>query len=81
MPAIFPTYPDFRGNGAALARMLSNNGVKTFGCDLNISAAEYTIIGLLKGIFNHLVDPMITDGTNSDDATKFVNAEFKNTAG
>lgn len=30
------------GNGAAIARALAANGVKIFGCDLNLAAAEYT---------------------------------------
>ncbi|KAL2867816.1 SDR family NAD(P)-dependent oxidoreductase [Aspergillus lucknowensis] len=30
------------GNGAAIARVLAHNGAKVFGCDLNLSAAEYT---------------------------------------
>ncbi|KAF2636357.1 putative short chain type dehydrogenase [Massarina eburnea CBS 473.64] len=30
------------GNGAATARALSSNGCKIFGCDINLSAAEFT---------------------------------------
>ncbi|CAH0020276.1 unnamed protein product [Clonostachys rhizophaga] len=32
----------FWGNGAATARLLSRNGVKIFGCDLHLAAAERT---------------------------------------
>lgn len=35
------------GNGAATARLLSYNGVKIFGCDLNVTAAERTKSRLL----------------------------------
>ncbi|KAF9894500.1 hypothetical protein FE257_006383 [Aspergillus nanangensis] len=30
------------GNGAAIARLLAHNGARVFGCDLHLSAAEYT---------------------------------------
>jgi NAD(P)-dependent dehydrogenase (short-subunit alcohol dehydrogenase family) len=30
------------GNGAATARLLANQGARIFGCDLHLSAAEYT---------------------------------------
>jgi NAD(P)-dependent dehydrogenase (short-subunit alcohol dehydrogenase family) len=30
------------GNGAATARLLCHNGVKVFGCDIDIDAAVYT---------------------------------------
>lgn len=35
------------GNGAATARLLTHNGVKIFGCDLNLPAAERTKSRLL----------------------------------
>lgn len=30
------------GNGAAIARVLSKQGAKVFGCDLSLEAAEHT---------------------------------------
>ena len=34
--------PSMWGNGAATARILSHNGAKIFGCDLNLEAAQHT---------------------------------------
>ncbi|KAJ5805367.1 short-chain dehydrogenases/reductase [Penicillium riverlandense] len=34
--------PSMWGNGAAVARILSHNGAKIFGCDLNLEAAQHT---------------------------------------
>ena len=36
------TTPETWGNGAAIAWMLAYNGAKIFGCDIDLSAAEYT---------------------------------------
>lgn len=37
-----PGSPDLWGNGAAIARVLCRNGVKVFGCDLDMEAAKET---------------------------------------
>ena len=36
------TDPKLWGNGAATARLLALNGVKVFGCDINIESAQHT---------------------------------------
>jgi NAD(P)-dependent dehydrogenase (short-subunit alcohol dehydrogenase family) len=62
------------GNGAATARVLSSNGVKIFGCDLNISAAEYTKQRLLSSKPDAVCDVMACDVTKQDDVDAFVKA-------
>src|SRR4051812_3696371 len=60
---------DAWGNGAAIAYVLSKNGAKIFGCDINISAAEYTS--------SRLPGPcqvMSADVTSAEDVQKVVNA-------
>ncbi|KAF2766634.1 NAD(P)-binding protein [Teratosphaeria nubilosa] len=62
------------GNGAATARVLSYNGVKIYGCDLHLKAAEYTQQRLLKDTPQAVVDVVTTDVTNTADVSKFVEA-------
>ncbi|KAF2171857.1 hypothetical protein M409DRAFT_18090 [Zasmidium cellare ATCC 36951] len=61
------------GNGAATARLLAANGVKIFGCDLKIEAAEYTKQRLLKDKPEAICDVVAADMTNINDIEKFVN--------
>jgi hypothetical protein len=60
------------GNGAATARVLSHNGVKIVGCDINLGAAQYTRQRLLQD--NPLADVEVisTDVTNTADVERLV---------
>jgi NAD(P)-dependent dehydrogenase (short-subunit alcohol dehydrogenase family) len=62
------------GNGAATARLLSHNGVKIFGCDLNLKAAEYTKQRLLQDNPDAVCDVMSADVTKTSDIEELVNA-------
>jgi NAD(P)-dependent dehydrogenase (short-subunit alcohol dehydrogenase family) len=62
------------GNGAATARVLSHNGVKIFGCDINVDAAGYTKQRLLEDNPKADVDIAKTDVSSSDDVRKLVEA-------
>lgn len=65
------------GNGAAAARILSHNGVKIFGCDLNLSAAQYTKKRLQNDNPNAVCDVVSADMTNIKDIEAFVKAAFE----
>ncbi|KAI9928420.1 hypothetical protein ASPWEDRAFT_38730 [Aspergillus wentii DTO 134E9] len=60
------------GNGAAMARLLCLNGVKVFGCDINLTAAEYTATRLRDE--GGICDVMTADVTSSADIQRVVNA-------
>ena len=60
------------GNGAATARVLSHNGVKIFGCDLKLEAAEYTKQRLLKDNPSAQVEVTTTDVTSTEDIERLV---------
>lgn len=60
------------GNGAAMARALSQNGVKLFGCDLNLQAAEFTASRLRDE--GGICDVMTADVTSSTDVREVVAA-------
>lgn len=60
------------GNGAAMARILSHNGVKLFGSDLNLEAAEHTASRLREEVKGCLVEVTTADGTNEEDVTEVV---------
>ena len=62
------------GNGAATARVLSYNGVKIFGCDLNVDAADYTRRRLLDGNPDAICDVVACDVTKRSDIDSFVQA-------
>lgn len=68
---------DTWGNGAATARLLSHNGVKIFGCDLNLSAAEYTKKRLLQDNPDAECDVVTADMTRTSDVEKFVQAAME----
>jgi NAD(P)-dependent dehydrogenase (short-subunit alcohol dehydrogenase family) len=53
------------GNGAAMARALSQNGVKLFGCDLSLKTALFTASRLRKQ--GGTCDVMAADVTSSSD--------------
>lgn len=42
VPSGTPNADSIWGNGAATAKLLAQTGVRVFGCDLNIDAAQYT---------------------------------------
>lgn len=54
---------DVWGNGAAIAYVLAHNGVKGFGCDLSLEAAERTISRLLASVPGCTVDVAVGDVT------------------
>jgi NAD(P)-dependent dehydrogenase (short-subunit alcohol dehydrogenase family) len=60
------------GNGAATARVLSHNGVKIVGCDINLKAAEYTRSRLLQDKSTADVDVTTTDVTNTADVERLI---------
>lgn len=65
------------GNGAAVARLLAYNGVKIFGCDLHLSAAQRTKERLLADYPNADVEVMVADVTQQSDVSAFVSAAVK----
>lgn len=67
-----PTDTEAWGNGAAIARILSHNGVKLFGCDLNLSAAEFTASRIRAE--GGVCDVMTADVTKLSDVQKVVDA-------
>lgn len=60
------------GNGAAIARALSSNGVRVFGCDLSLEAAEFTASRLRSE--GGICDVMTADATSSSDVKSVVDA-------
>ncbi|KAJ4376907.1 hypothetical protein N0V86_006345 [Didymella sp. IMI 355093] len=65
------------GNGAAIARLLSFNGVKVFGCDLHLSAAERTKERILEDNADAVIDVVAADVTNPSDVARLVAAAMK----
>lgn len=62
------------GNGAATARLLSYNGVKIFGCDLNLKAAERTKSRLLAEKSDAECEVVSCDVTKKDQIQSMVDA-------
>jgi len=62
------------GNGAATARLLAHNGVKIFGCDLHLSAAQRSQSRLQTEFPNLDIEVMAADVTQTTDVEAFVNA-------
>ncbi|ETN44208.1 uncharacterized protein HMPREF1541_10759 [Cyphellophora europaea CBS 101466] len=60
------------GNGAATARILAHNGVKLFGCDINLEAANYTATRLRDEVSGCLVEVTTADVTKEDDVKEAV---------
>lgn len=63
------------GNGAAMARALSQNGVKLFGCDLNLEAAQFTASRLREE--GGTCDVMAADVTSSIEVRSVVEATMQ----
>ncbi|CAG9990437.1 unnamed protein product [Clonostachys byssicola] len=57
----------FWGNGAATARLLSRNGVKIFGCDLHLAAAERTKTRIEEEDPKAVVDVIAADVMKTSD--------------
>ncbi|KAF5529804.1 hypothetical protein FMEXI_13922 [Fusarium mexicanum] len=72
-----PSDSPFWGNGAATARLLAKNGVKIFGCDLNLKAAERTKQRLLEEDPERIVDVVAADVLKSDQVEALVDAVMK----
>lgn len=60
------------GNGAATARILSRNGVKVFGCDIRLDAAQYTQKRILQDDPDAVVDIVTCDVTSTESVQAFV---------
>jgi NAD(P)-dependent dehydrogenase (short-subunit alcohol dehydrogenase family) len=62
------------GNGAAVAWMLAYNGVKIFGCDINLSAAKNTASRVRQTWKDAVCDVVRADVTSANDIGKVVDA-------
>ncbi|KAL4876777.1 hypothetical protein BJY04DRAFT_231385 [Aspergillus karnatakaensis] len=71
-----PRDSTFWGNGAVTARLLSQNGVKIFGCDINLAAAERTKERLLEENPSAIVDVAETDVTKGAAVEDLIAAEL-----
>ena len=60
------------GNGAATARILAHNGVKLFGCDINLEAANLTASRLRDEVPDCVVEVTAADVTKEDDVKEAV---------
>lgn len=68
--------PEMWGNGAATARVFTQQGSKVFGCDLNIESAERTK-QRLKDESGVDIDVTTIDVTKSDQCKSLVDACMK----
>jgi len=66
--------PNLWGNGAATARLLAQNGVKVFGCDIKLEDAEWTKQRIREEIKDATVDVMVADVTKLPDVKALVKA-------
>ncbi|KAG6365715.1 hypothetical protein INS49_007326 [Diaporthe citri] len=69
-----PQDSPFWGNEAATARLLARNGVKIFGCDLNVFAAERTKQRLLEEFPDAVVDVVEADFMKPSDVETLTSA-------
>ncbi|KIX97457.1 uncharacterized protein Z520_06909 [Fonsecaea multimorphosa CBS 102226] len=67
-----PSVEDNWGNGAAAAFGLARSGVKVFGCDLDLDAAERTKRRILKHVPDAVVDVTVADATKASSVEAFV---------
>ncbi|OAP55739.1 hypothetical protein AYL99_09891 [Fonsecaea erecta] len=67
-----PKVEDNWGNGAAAALGLARSGVKVFGCDLDLAAAERTKQRIQKHVPDAVVDVVVADATKAASAEAFV---------
>lgn len=68
------TAADIWGNGAAMAWMLAHNGVKIFGLDIDLSAAEYTASRIRQAHSSAVFDVFKANVTSADDVQRAVDA-------
>ncbi|TPX18940.1 uncharacterized protein E0L32_011333 [Thyridium curvatum] len=61
------------GNGAAIACMLAHNGVRIFGCDIDLAAAQHTVDRIRQRYHSAQVDVVRADVTRADDVERLVN--------
>ncbi|KAH0829676.1 3-oxoacyl-[acyl-carrier-protein] reductase FabG [Fonsecaea pedrosoi] len=69
-----PAVEDNWGNGAAAAFALARSGVKVFGCDVDLAAAERTKRRIEKHVPGAVVDVAVADATDSASIEAFVRA-------
>lgn len=62
------------GNGAATARLLARNGVKIFGCDLRLEAAERTKQRIIEETPNATIDVVAADVMSPENVKQLVEA-------
>ncbi|KAL6251285.1 hypothetical protein RBB50_001493 [Rhinocladiella similis] len=62
------------GNGAAISLVLARNGVKVFGCDINLKAGIQTKARILNEVPDAIVDVMTADVTCSSAVKSLVQA-------
>uniref|UniRef100_A0A8H7N111 Uncharacterized protein n=1 Tax=Bionectria ochroleuca TaxID=29856 RepID=A0A8H7N111_BIOOC len=67
----------FWGNGAATARLLSRNGVKIFGCDLHLAAAERTKARIEEEDPKAVVDVIAADVMKTSDVEALFQAAME----
>lgn len=60
------------GNGAAMARVLAHNGVKIFGCDINVDAATFTVSRLRDEVKDCTIEVTVADVTKEEDLKRVV---------
>lgn len=65
------------GNGASTARLLARNGVKIFGCDLNIQDAERTKSRIADETPGAEMEITVADVTKADQVKEMVQAVLK----
>ncbi|KAJ0423321.1 hypothetical protein BJY00DRAFT_310448 [Aspergillus carlsbadensis] len=63
------------GNGAAIARVLAHSGARVFGCDISLSAAEFTASRIRAD--GGVCDVIQADVTSVSDVKKVVDAVFE----
>lgn len=65
---------DIWGNGAAISVVLARNGVKVFGCDINVKAGNRTKSRIQAEVPDAIVDVVTTDVTSSSAVESLVQA-------
>ena len=62
------------GNGAAMARVLAHNGVKLYGVDINLEAANFTASRLRDEVPNLIIEVTTADVTQEEAMNPVVKA-------
>jgi len=65
---------DIWGNGASISLVLAKNGVKVFGCDINVTAGNQTKSRIQSQVPDAIVDVMATNATSSSEVENLVQA-------